>query len=147
MEGDSFPYDCFRCGVCCRRYQARLNITEAKRIADGLGISLDEFSNKYLDHRWPGKESFLLRHIRGACIFLKRSRNRKLHNCLIHSFRPSSCEEWTPGLHRRECQQGLTRYWGLGVNGEGELTGTKRRLLSFQAFLQLLDRKNIDTAL
>jgi Fe-S-cluster containining protein len=147
MEGDSFPCDCFRCGICCRRYQARLNFAEAKRIADGLGISWEKFSDMYLDHRWPGEQSFLLRHVRGACVFLKRGKSRKLYNCLIHSFRPSSCEEWTPSLHRPECQQGLTKYWGLGVNEDGELEGAKRKLQSFWNFLQLLNRKNTDTAL
>lgn len=116
-----------------------MSLAEAGRIADALGISWNVFHGKYLDHRWPGTESFLIRHRRGSCIFLKRGKNRKLSSCLIHSFRPSSCREWLPGLHRSECQQGLTKYWGLRVGGNGELEGTKRRLQRFQALLESLD--------
>ena len=130
-------FSCFRCGICCRSYQARLSLGEAKRIAGELGITWNEFHERYLDHRWPGTESFLLRHRRGACLFLKREQ-RNMFSCLIHSFRPSSCQEWMSGLERPECQEGLARYWRLEVAANGELKGDQRKLQRFQAFLESL---------
>lgn len=130
---------CFRCGVCCRRYQVRLSQVEARRIADELGLDWDTFSSKYLDCHWPGVESFLLRRSRGKCVFLRRESDGKLYRCLIYPCRPDSCREWSPGLSRPECQEGLTRYWGLKLAANGAIEGRKQRLQRFRAFLASLD--------
>ncbi|MDP2953961.1 MAG: hypothetical protein Q8O76_11680, partial [Chloroflexota bacterium] len=34
---------CFQCGECCSRYQVRLTLVEARRIADALGIAWHQF--------------------------------------------------------------------------------------------------------
>jgi Fe-S-cluster containining protein len=85
----------------------RLELVEARRIADELGLSWEEFRDKYLDDRWPGAESCLLRHGDNGCIFLVMRNNDIRAECRIHSFRPSSCRDWTPGPHRPECREGM----------------------------------------
>ena len=60
IHGDALM-PCFRCGVCCTRYEVSLSVVEVRRIADGLGITWGEFLNRYVDQRWPSAESFLLR--------------------------------------------------------------------------------------
>jgi hypothetical protein len=138
LEEGEAPFTlCFRCGVCCTKYQVRLNQVEARQIADGLGISWDEFLERYVDQRWPGVESFLLRQDNGACVFLKQKEDNQ-SICLIHPFKPSACQEWVPSLHRRECREGLAKYWGLRVGSQGELQGEEERIYRFQLFLKSL---------
>ena len=100
---------CFRCGVCCTRYQVRLSLVEARRIANELGLAWDEWLDLYVDQRWPGTDSFLLRHCNGACVFLERIEASNVTRCLIQSFKPYACREWTPSLYRWECQEGLVK--------------------------------------
>jgi len=100
---------CFRCGVCCTRYQVRLSLEEAQQIANELGLAWDEWLDLYVDQRWPGTDSFLLRHCNGACVFLERIEARNVTCCLIQSFKPSACREWTPSLYRQDCQEGLIK--------------------------------------
>ena len=130
---------CFRCGVCCSKYQVRLNLAEARRIADVLGVDWQELRDKYLDCRWPGTQSFLLRQESGACVFLRRESDERKTSCLIHPFRPSSCREWTPDLFRRECQAGLSKLWGLKVNASGQIEGSAEKFQDFYSFLDSLE--------
>jgi Fe-S-cluster containining protein len=132
---DKMIKDCFRCGVCCSKYQVQLNYIDARKIADGLGISWDDFSTEYIDPRWDSVNSSLLRHKEGACIFLKRNSNRREALCSIHSFKPSSCLEWTMDIFRKECVHGLKETWGLSVDGEGEVAGEDENLERFRAFI------------
>lgn len=126
---------CFRCGICCKRYQVGVDLVEARRIVDNMGISWDEFLDEYVDRRYIGNENFLIRQRDGACIFLKRI-NEKQTCCLIHDFKPSSCREWTPGLFRRECREGLSELWGLEVDqNSGEIHGPSDKLFNFYSFL------------
>jgi Fe-S-cluster containining protein len=135
---NELAFPCFRCGVCCRKYQARLDMGEARCIADELKMSWEEFGDRYLDSRWPGVESFLLRQGRGGCIFLEQEKDSSIATCLIHPFRSSACRDWTPDLHRSECQEGLSKYWGLAVDSQGQLKGAKIKVQRFQAFLKSL---------
>ncbi len=134
---------CFRCGICCSRYQVGMSPAEAQRIADELGISWEKFIEGYTDRRWPGTKSFLLCQSRGTCVFLKSDEGSNNTSCLIHPFRPSSCREWTASQYRPECQEGLYKYWGIKVNPGGKLQGTKVRMQRFQSFLRSLDNKQI----
>jgi len=129
---------CFRCGVCCTRYQVRLSLVEARQIADEFGFDWDEWLDRYVDQRWPGTDSFLLRHCNGACVFLERIETRDVTRCLIHSFKPSACREWTPSLYRRDCQEGLVKYWQLTVSRSGQLEGAKEKLRDFHSFIESL---------
>ncbi len=136
--GGEITIPCFRCGVCCTRYQPPVSLTEARTIAAALGLSLDDFLDRYIDDSWPGSEYYLLDAHDEACVFLERSKGSKVASCRIHPVRPRACREWAPSLSRKECQQGLTRYWGLKVNPSGELIGSKLNLRDFQRFLKSL---------
>jgi Fe-S-cluster containining protein len=138
---------CFRCGVCCREHHVRLSLVEARRIADGLGLCWMEFLEQYIEPRWPGSDSFLLRQHNGACIFFQDAGSNDRTSCLIHPFKPSACRDWTPSLYRRECQDGLAKRWGLRVGSLGELQGLDERIKEFQSFLSLMDGENSNTSL
>ena len=129
---------CLRCGECCRHYQVRLDLPEAERIAGELGLALDVFRERYADPRWPGEKSILVRQENGCCPFLDHSGESGDEVCAIHSFKPSSCREWTPGLDRRECQAGLARRWGLSVNSSGGLKGPDERMRDLHLFIDSL---------
>jgi len=128
---------CFRCGICCRRYQPRIGLLEARTIADGLGLSWEEFAASYLDSRYFGEERFLLRQHNGACIFLEQL-DERLALCKIHPFKPSACRDWVPSLFRRECQTALAQFWGLSVDNQGNLLGSDDALNRFYSFLRTL---------
>ncbi len=132
---DDFP--CFRCGVCCRKYQVRMTRPEAQTIAGKLGISFEEFLSKFTDPRWPGQDSFLLVHKDGGCVFLNNEPDSRITGCSIHSFRPEDCRAWSAGIDRPECQSGLD-YWGLSVE-DNAITGTEADVAKFEAFLKLLE--------
>ncbi|MBN2099929.1 MAG: YkgJ family cysteine cluster protein [Dehalococcoidia bacterium] len=129
---------CLRCGDCCRRYQVRLDLAEAERIAAELGLTLDAFRDKYADRRWPGERSLLVRQKDGCCPFLQRSGENGDELCGIHSFKPSSCRDWVPGLNRRECQAGLARRWEVAVDSSGGLKGSDGRMRDFSLFMDSL---------
>ena len=131
---------CLRCGVCCTRYQVRLDLIEARRICEGLGLSWYTFLGNYIKPHWTGVDSFLLRQQDGVCVFLKHTNEPHRTICLIHAWKPSACREWTPSLYRRECQQGLLRCWGLTVTPEGELRGSEEGIQRFQLFMESLKR-------
>ena len=129
---------CFRCGECCIRYQVRPSLIEARRIADELGLPFDQWLATYVDKHWQRPESFLLRRRNGACIFLEHGQRGNETSCLIHHVRPSACRDWTPSLYRRECREGLVKYWGLSVNQSGQVEGTREKLEEFHNFLNSL---------
>lgn len=120
-------------------YQVRLDLVEATKIADNLGMAWDEWSSRYTDHSWPGTRSFLLAQNKVGCVFLEQAKRSKTGICLIQPFKPTACEEWSASPDRRECQEGLRRYWGLKVNSSGELEGPERRLREFDAFVKSLE--------
>jgi Fe-S-cluster containining protein len=96
---------CFRCGVCCVKFQVRLSSDAAVKLAAKLNLSLPEFIARYTDPRWPGENSCLIKRKNGACIFLERS-GRMLTGCRIYAFRPQSCREWQAGPDKAECRIG-----------------------------------------
>jgi hypothetical protein len=69
-------------------------------------------------------------------------------HCLIQTFKPSSCREWKPSLYRRECREGLVKYWQLSVSRSGQLGGAKEKLRDFHPFIESLmiaERTDADT--
>ncbi len=128
---------CLRCGTCCSKFDVRVSMDEAHRITDRIGITWDEWMNSYINDRWPGTESFILRRHNGKCIFLKEKGEQSL--CSIHSFKPSLCIEWNQGPQHKECQQGLQKRWGIVVDNSGTLNGTQQALHCYRAFLKSLE--------
>jgi Fe-S-cluster containining protein len=137
-RGKESSFPCFHCGVCCTKYQAILSQAEAQSIADRLGLTWEELMDRYVDPRWPGTKSFLLRQQHGACIFLEHPMGSNKSSCLIYPCKPATCTEWIPNLQRSECREGLAKYWGLTVSPSGELQGTEEDIRHFQVFLKSL---------
>jgi len=134
IETGESNFPCFCCGICCSKYQVQLTLPDVKRMAESLNMDFHEFENTYIDPRWFGEISFLLRRDSAACVFLKSTDSGLFSLCTIHSFKPSSCHEWLPGLYRRECQEGLCKYWGITVDSSGKLHGPPDKIEAFTAF-------------
>jgi Fe-S-cluster containining protein len=98
---------CRRCGVCCTRHQASVRPEEMQRIAAFLGITAKDWVKLYDDPRWEYDDFRLIRHINGACAFLKWDKG--LAACAIHAVKPACCSEWQPGAEKKECQEGEKR--------------------------------------
>jgi Fe-S-cluster containining protein len=110
MEGDEItvaeqaPIPCFRCGICCTRYQPPLSPNDIEDIAAALRISRSECLSGYA-LKVPIKEGYLLRRTAEGCVFLARDADGKAR-CTIHPSRPRACRDWTPSLVRPECREG-----------------------------------------
>ena len=124
---------CFRCGVCCMKYSARVTAAEAEHIAGTLGVSLETFLERYVDDSWFEPGYYLLDTHDGACIFLAESEDTRVKSCLIHAVRPQVCREWQPCLERKECLEGLEKCWGLSVDSSGRLRGPEDKVREFQS--------------
>ena len=147
-EPKELSIPCFRCGVCCTRYQVCLSLVEAQQIADKLGFAWDDWLDRYVDQGWPEVGSLLLRQCAGACVFLEPVEGSNMTHCLIQPFKPWSCREWEPSLYRRECREGLVKYWQLTVSRSGQLVGAKEKLRDFHSFIESLmidERMDADT--
>jgi Fe-S-cluster containining protein len=129
---------CFRCGVCCVKYQAYMTLREAKKIARAMGEPWDLWRAKYTDPRWPGTESLLLIHRDGACVFLKREDNGNCSRCLIYNIRPSACKSWLAGWDKQECREGLLASFGLTITPHGETLGPPEKIRAFDDFTATL---------
>ena len=116
-----------------------MDAAEARQIADELGLAWNDFLDRYVDSRWPGTESFLLRHVNGACLFLHRDDGRKTATCRIHAFKPSTCREWAASPEKPECRAGLMANWGLTVTPSGRVQGPEEEVRDFCSFLKGLD--------
>ena len=130
---------CFYCGICCIDYQPHLDLTESQNIADHLGIALQQFFDDCTDPRWPGTDTHLLLHKDGACLFLEQKEGKAKWLCRIHDFKPDCCRKWAAGPEKKECREGLNRYWGLSIDDSGNLTGSSKNLECFQIFLKSLN--------
>jgi len=107
------PIPCFRCGICCTRYQAPLAAEDIDNITSALGISRSRFVSKYAV-KVPIKEGYLLKHTRKGCVFLAWDEDGKAR-CTVYPSRPKACREWTPSLAKPECLEGLA---GLKSRGQ-----------------------------
>ena len=137
-KSSALPFVCFRCGECCARYQVLLDPDEARCIADNLGISPGIFIERYTDQRWKSAERFLVSQHNGACVFLQRTKNNNVTTCSIQRVKPVICRKWAAGIYRRECREGLARYWKITVGHTGLLEGSRERLRDFYAFIESL---------
>ncbi len=98
--------NCFRCGLCCIRYQPRLTEDEIAELARRLSLSPGDFLSSYIQVTTVG---YLLRQVENRCIFLFIEEEGNRASCTIYPFRPEACRNWTPGPTRRECREGLAR--------------------------------------
>ena len=124
MEGkeitiaEQTPIPCFRCGICCTRYQAPLEPEDIENIASALGISSSDCISGYA-LKVPIKEGYLLKHTAKGCVFLTWDEDEKAR-CTIYPSRPKACREWTPSLSRPECLEGLAKLKSKGPDNVAE---------------------------
>lgn len=120
-----------------------MTINEAHNIADRLRIAWDDFEAEYIDNSWPGVRTVLLRHSGGHCVFLEPQPDGKVFFCRVHTFKPQSCIEWNADADKKDCREGLVRYWNLGINTEGNFTGEASDVAELNALLTQLKPKHI----
>jgi len=106
------PIPCFRCGICCTRYQAPLTSQDIDNIASALRISRSKCISRYA-LKLPIKEGYLLKKTEKGCIFLAWDADGKAR-CTIYVSRPKACREWTPSLAKPECREGLAKLKSRG---------------------------------
>jgi len=133
-----FFIPCLRCGECCWKYQVCVDLEEAGRLAQGLGISVERFVEVYADRRWPDGRSVMVRHENGHCVFLDVGVDARANSCLIHLFRPSSCREWVPGLDHVECRMGLMKLLGISTGRSGEVVSLEEGAALLEAHPEVL---------
>ena len=112
------PIPCFRCGVCCTRYQPPLTDEDIDTLATALSMSTPDFLAEYA-LMVPIREGYLLKTTARGCVFLVREAEGRA-SCTIHAFRPKACREWRPSLDKPECREGLA---GLKSRGQILLPG------------------------
>ena len=88
-------------------HQAFVTAEDIKRITDYLRISVADWLREYDDARWQYSEYWLIRHIDGACAFLRYEDD--LATCTIEPVKPKCCRDWAPGPDRKECRAGLEK--------------------------------------
>mgnify|MGYP001239140221 CR=1 FL=1 len=99
--------ECRRCGVCCTLHQAFVSPADIERIVKYLGITVNDWNERYDDTRWQYSEFSLIRHVDGACAFLKYEGG--LSTCAIHAVKPECCANWQAGPERKECREGMEK--------------------------------------
>ena len=114
MDSEVDLMKCLRCGVCCTMHQAIASCEETQRIISFLKITMREWEKLNSEPRWHSDNSYLIRHSNNACIFLKRANN--VSYCDINPVKPSCCTDWTPSLNKKECCNGLVKYWESTLN-------------------------------
>jgi Fe-S-cluster containining protein len=141
MTGQTVSIACFCCGVCCSKYQAQMTLAEARSIAARLAIPWQEFVDRYLDSRWPGVDTFLARHVNGACVFFDWQVDSNCGFCRIHSYKPKPCSDWEANTSKMECRQGLKKLWNLELADDGSIIGSEDKKHHFQMFLNSITQK------
>jgi len=106
------PIPCFRCGICCTRYQPPPPSEDIDTIASALGLSRSKCISRYAA-KVPIKEGYLLQRTEKGCIFLACDEHGRA-TCTIHPSRPKACREWIPNLSRPECLEGLAKLKSRG---------------------------------
>ncbi len=83
---DGLRFECTQCGRCCTGSAGYVWVTEEEivRIADHLGMSVNQFGSRYL-RRACGRYALLEAPRHQDCVFLANSR------CTIYEVRPKQC--------------------------------------------------------
>jgi uncharacterized protein len=79
--------DCTRCANCCKSMTVRLTGADIERIARHLGLSVQQFTERYLE---PDEQEAPLLKMRQQPCPLLGSDNR----CTIYDVRPACCREY-----------------------------------------------------
>ena len=76
-------YNCCDCNNCCRTYSTILQESDIDTISASLGLSKQEFSDKYLVNSSDGFE------LKAPCCFLKEN-----GECAIQEYKPEECRDF-----------------------------------------------------
>ncbi len=88
-------YQCQRCGNCCRwPGDVRVTDAEVERIAEHLGLALEDFIARYTHLNANRTGLSLIEAPDGACIFLEGK-----NHCRIQAVKPEQCAGF-PNLWR-----------------------------------------------
>ena len=88
---DGLRFTCTRCGTCCKGPDPGhvfLDDAEAERMAEVLGLSLEEFARRYL-RRVEGDRVSLIERANHDCVFWADE-----GGCQVYEARPSQCREF-----------------------------------------------------
>ena len=81
--------DCLECGNCCKSLNPNLTKEEVNIIRDDLGISFEEFTDRYTGNR--AVEGYYLKdEEKGICPFLQEDDNK----CSIYDIRSQPCRSF-----------------------------------------------------
>lgn len=111
-QNEVIPIECFRCGVCCIKFQAPVDDDEISTVAAALGLSGHDF---ILTHLQDTPMGYLIRHGERGCTFLDFEKSSGLATCRIHVHRPDACRRWQASLSKQECQKGLAEMNAAGI--------------------------------
>lgn len=76
--------DCLSCANCCKKMTPTLNGTDKTRIASHLGMTVKDFTAKYLEYDAEDRD---WRMQKQPCVFLDLNTNK----CNIYEVRPADC--------------------------------------------------------
>ena len=102
---DDEAIPCFRCGVCCQRWQPLIGPAEVAWLARFLGLPVEMFLARYARPYPLDDERHQLLERDGGCVFLTFEAGQA--GCAVHEARPQACRDWDASLSRRECLDGL----------------------------------------
>ncbi|MBL8747336.1 MAG: YkgJ family cysteine cluster protein [Phycisphaerae bacterium] len=117
---DGLRFECTQCGRCCSGAPGYVLFTseEAERIAERLGVSVQEFLDRYTTHlKMPvSGRSRTFKEIESEhgndCIFLDRATQPGKTLCAIHDLRPAQCRTfpfWPEHVESPRSWQRLSR--------------------------------------
>lgn len=84
-EKYSKMYDCSKCRNCCKKYHGAIAIDELEKDAKHLGISVEEFKNKYLKN---DIEEGTYYSLNAPCDFLVNG------ECILGECKPQDCKDY-----------------------------------------------------
>ncbi len=110
MSSSRHFHICTRCGNCCRWPGiVRLKNVEIDRIADFMGLSVDEFTSRYTDLTPDRRGLTLTDREDGACVFLEGD-----NRCRINPVKPDQCrgfpDRWSFDGYEQVCPAIKIRY-------------------------------------
>lgn len=97
---EGLAFQCTRCGHCCTGAPGYVWVheEEIERLRGHLGLSLEEFSRRYL--RRVGPRLSLIEKPDNACIFWDHQ-----EGCTVYEARPEQCRTWPFWPHNLESER------------------------------------------
>lgn len=93
---------CTLCGQCCRELRPTLSDTDKHRLAQGLGVPVEQLRRQFLEYTHEdGESQWQIKSI--PCMFFKDNK------CTVYAFRPQDCRDY-PYLHEPDFN---SRTWGM----------------------------------